>query len=47
MTLYQWAVFAFLTIVLAMQFGLPGQLGRAMCAVAWLVMFLLLLGVFR
>lgn len=43
MSLYNWANFAFCTIVLACYFGLPQPLGRAMAAVAWLVMFLVLL----
>lgn len=43
MTLYNWAAFAFCTILLACMFGLPQPLGRAMAAVAWLVMFLILL----
>lgn len=43
MTLYDWCEFAFLTVVLAMHFGLDARLGRAMLAVAWLVMLLMLL----
>lgn len=37
---FPWLVFLFLTVVLAVQYGLPGPLGRALCSVIW---FLLLL----
>ena len=43
MTLYNWANFAFCTVVVALYFGLPPTLGRAMAALAWLVMFLVLI----
>ena len=43
MTLYSWANFACITIVLASWFGLPQPLARVMLFVAWLVMFLILL----
>lgn len=43
MTLYNWALFAFCTIVLAIYFGLPQPLGRAALAVAWAIMLLALL----
>ena len=43
MNLYNWAQFAFCTVVAALYFGLPVQLGRVLLALSWLVMFLVLI----
>ena len=37
---FPWLVFLFLTTIVAMQWGLPGELGRAICAVLWFLILL-------
>jgi hypothetical protein len=41
--LYEWSLFAFCTTVLAIYFGLPQPLGRAVAAVFWFLMLLCLI----
>jgi hypothetical protein len=40
--LYEWCLFCFCTTVLAIYFGLPQPLGRAVLAVFWFLMLLCL-----